>query len=76
MNKTSAETPFWYYVVDNTWEQSEMIMNKTKCISEYERECIDNKVSISLYSPLYVQLDEIAADMMNQITRFIDSIEE
>ena len=76
INKTSAETPFWYYVVDNKWEQSEQVLNKTKCISEYERECIDNKVSISLYSPLYVQLDEIAADMMNQITRFIDSIEE
>ena len=76
MNKSSAETPFWYYVVDNKWEQSELIMKKVKSIPEYEREYIDNRVSIALYAPLYAHIDEIAADMMRQITHFIDTIEE
>ena len=71
IHANTAETPFWFYICDDGWNQSDALKAKMRVIPEYEREMFDNTVACALYPKLDVQLDEIANDMMNQILCFI-----
>lgn len=76
MNKTTSETPFWFYIDDEGWKQSEKMKAKICAIPEYEREMFDSTIGIALHPLLDSQIDEIAANMMNQILRFIEYFED
>ena len=75
MNPTSVETPFWFYVDDDGWRQSDYIKGKFRAIPEYEKITYDNNVAIALHPLLDSTLDEIASDMMKQILVLINSLE-
>ncbi len=67
MDKTSAETPFWFYLSDEDWKQSENLQKRLRTIPEYERNIINDKISIALHAPTDVTLDEVATEMLRQI---------
>ena len=71
MNPSSVETPFWFYVNDNDWNQPEEMRLKLRSIPERERDIIADKIAVALHPLLDVTLDEIANDMMNQILKVI-----
>ena len=74
MNNSSAETPFWFYVNDEEWKQSDSLKAKLKAIPEYERDIYANNIIIALYALLDSPLDEIANNMMNQIINTINAL--
>lgn len=71
MNPSSVETPFWFYVNDNDWNQPEEMRLKLRSIPERERDIIADKIAVALHPLLDVTLDEIANDMMNQVLKVI-----
>lgn len=75
MNKTSVETPFWFYFNDTGWKQSDSLKAKLRAIPENERGIFDNTIGIALYALTDSTLDEIAVDMMNQVLNIIKRIE-
>ena len=76
MNKTSAETPFWFYLDDDDWKQSDALKGKLKAIPEYEREVFNYDIGIALYALTDSPLDDVAANVMDQILGFISSLEK
>ncbi len=79
MNKSSAETPFWFYFCDgkDCYIQSEDLKAKLKKLPAYEIESFgnDNKIAVALYAPVNAQLDEIAESLMAQIIDYMKKIE-
>jgi len=79
MNKSSAETPFWFYFCDgkDCYIQSEDLKTKLKKLPAYEIEYFgnDNKIAVALYAPVNAQLDEIAESLMAQIIDYMKKIE-
>ncbi|MBR3362034.1 MAG: hypothetical protein IKG39_11905 [Lachnospiraceae bacterium] len=75
MHTNTIETPFWFYICDDGWNQSDTLKAKMRAIPEYEREIFDNTIGLALHPLLDAQLDEIANDMMNQILRFLNEIQ-
>lgn len=71
MNKTSVETPFWFYFTDFGWKQSETLLNKLRAIPEIERDSIDSKVTIALHPILDAPIDDVVHDLMDQILRIM-----
>ncbi len=71
----SVETPFWFYINDDGWKQSGALKAKLKAIPEWERTFIGDNICIALQPLLDSQLDEIAADMMDQILQRIKRVE-
>ena len=67
MNTSSVETPFWFYINDEEWKQSDALKSKLNFISEYERDIYDNRIIIALKALLDSPLDDVANDMMSQI---------
>ena len=76
ISNTSQETPFWFYVDDDGWNQSDALKKKLAGIKEYEKETIGNSVAIALHPLLNVPLDDIAEDMMSQILEYIEMLSE
>ena len=76
MNKSSVETPFWFYVNDDGWNQSDSLKSILRGVSENERNLFTNTIGIALHTLLDAPLDEIANDMMEQILRFIVKLEK
>ena len=76
MNNSSAETPFWFYVNDGDWKQSDALKAKLKAIPEYERDIYANNIIIALHALLDSSLDDIANDMMNRIINTINALKE
>ena len=75
MDKTSVETPFWFYFNDDEWKQSEFLQKRLRTIPEFERQEIDGKISVALHTPTDVLLDEVANNMMQQIICFMEFIQ-
>lgn len=75
MNKNTAETPFWFYINDDGWKQTDDLKMKMRAIPEFERELFGGTIALALYPLLDSQLDEIAKDMMRQILHYIDIVE-
>lgn len=75
INKTSVETPFWFYI---GWSQSPELKNKISSIVPKNEQIVfgrENIIAIALHAPANAQLDEIAENMMNQILDFMKKIE-
>ncbi|MCR5822826.1 MAG: hypothetical protein K6G60_00175 [Lachnospiraceae bacterium] len=70
LDKTSAETPYWFYLCDESWRQSEGLQKRLRAIPEYERIDIDGKMSIALHAQTDVTLDEVATEMTRQIIEY------
>ena len=75
MNNSSAETPFWFYLNDDDWKQSDALKTKFKAIPEYETDTYGGNTLIALHALQDAPLDDIAVDMMNQIVQTIETIE-
>lgn len=75
MDKTSVETPFWFYFNDDEWKQSEFLQKRLRAIPEFEHQEIDGKISVALHTPTDVLLDEVANNMMQQILCFMEFIQ-
>ena len=74
MHTNTVETPFWFYINDDGWNQSDDLKARMRAVPEYEREVFDNTIACALYPKLDAQLDEIASDMMGQILRFLGEL--
>ena len=72
INNSSVETPFWFYINDGEWKQSDALKSKLNFIPEYERDIYDNRIIIALKALLDSPLDDVANDMMSQILRTIN----
>lgn len=71
ISNTSCETPFWFYINDSDWKQSNEMQQKISRIKEIEKEQIDFNIAFALHPVLNVPLDDVAEDMMNQILEYI-----
>ena len=74
ISNTSCETPFWFYINDVEWTQSEDLKKKLSTIKEYEKEEISSKISLALHPAMNLPLDDVAEDMMRQILEYIGQL--
>ena len=72
MDNSREDTPFWFYLADDEWNQSKEQKNKLMGVPEYKRDIIDNKVAIALLPLYHATLDEVVDDLMRQILEYID----
>lgn len=74
ISNTSCETPFWFYINDEEWHQSEDLKKKLKGIKESEKENFDSIVRLALHPMLNAPLDDVAEDLTNQVLSYIDTL--
>lgn len=72
VKNTSCETPFWFYINDDEWKQSDQLKQKLNSIKEFEKEQIDSKIALALHPAINVPIEDVAEDLMNQILTYFD----
>ncbi len=76
MSKSSVETPFWFYLDDDGWKQSDHMKARLNAIPENQREWFNYDVGIALHALTDAPLDDVANNLMEQILKFIESLEK
>ena len=75
MSKKSVESPFWIYLTDDRdWKQSDSLKAKLMAVPENEKEVFGNYIGIALNVRTDAELDEVVADMMNQVLGYIERL--
>ena len=74
MRNSSEETPFWFYVEDDGWHQTDDLKLFLNSFPNKKKETLNDVITLALIPPLYATLDEIAEDMMKQILECFEMI--
>ncbi len=71
MDPSREDTPFWFYVADDGWNQSKELKSKLRGLPESERDIVDNKYALALHPLYHATLDEVVDDLMRQVLEWI-----
>ena len=90
MDSTYEDTPFWFYIADNNWKQSDELKKQLKSLSDPNKYSMkytykyvpsalyDAKLGafflFALHPKVDATLDEVTEDLMNQILSRIDCV--
>lgn len=76
IDNSNEDTPFWFYITDGDWHQSDELKDKMRGVLDYKKTIIDNKISLALVPLFHATLDEVADDLMRQIHDYLRIISD
>lgn len=75
-SSNSVETPFWLIIMNTDFKQPSDYQNALSLYKEEWKESLNNVISLPLFAPTDVTLDEVATEMANQIVQYIKDLEK
>lgn len=74
-NNSSHETPFWFSLRNNNWQQSKTIQALLASLPSTKKDIIDGITVIALTPLLNATFDEVCEDLKNQILSYIKQLQ-